>query len=453
MISWLVGLQPIQSTLYFLNVQLKEEIPRRAPGNALKLRAMRLVQHLKTLLFITLLAFMASGVVNANVASGSQHLTLVGSDTPAGGLVGEDLESAITAGIQVERFNRQLHLKEAIALKGEKDRIEASDLSAAEKKARIDKLEAVSCHFVRCSEGVSEEDAGYEVLAERQAWGAQLAKDNDPAYQAIARHYHEGLFVYTDTDRINDFLTRHEEGVARTLGAGQSLTATIGTVGGVAFTVASAPTCPTSGVGCALTVGSVIFTGLEAARFIEGLSDIFGDYELSSGQKVLTSFDDPENHPGDVNSLGDVLKAAGISVVEVGVGKLLVRTSSGVRAVIDRFGGKKPRGDDVVKGADDTLQKIFQIQRNKGNFNIGSLTSDKATELGRSFVGPNAVNIVRKGKIIGFQSPDGLRQFRFPAKKLGGRAAGKTQANVEEFFVNAKGKRIKIRNAHIDIIQ
>ena len=309
---------------------------------------MRIVQHLTTILLITLLTFTASGAVNAKVVSGSQHLTLLGSDTPAGGLVGEDLESAITAGIRVERFNRQLHLKEAIALKGEKDRIEASDLSAAEKKARIDKLEAVSCHFVRCSEGVSEEDAGYEVLAERQAWGAQLAKDNDPAYQAIARHYHNGLFVYTDTDRINDFLTRHEEGVARTLGAGQSLTATIGTVGGVAFTVASAPTCPTSGVGCALTVGSVIFTGLEAARFIEGLSDIFGDYELSSGQNVLASFD-PATHPGDVNPLGDVLKAAGISVVEVGVGKLLVKTSSGVRAVIDRVGGKKPRGDDVAK--------------------------------------------------------------------------------------------------------
>ena len=261
-------------------------------GECAKIAAMRLAQHLKTLLPILLLVFTVSGAVNANVVSEAQNLTLVGSDITAGGLVGEDLESAITAGIQVERFNRQLHLKEAIALKGEKDRIEASDLSAKEKEVRIDKLEAVSCHFVRCSEGVSEEDAGYKVLAERQAWGAQLARDNDLAYQAIARHYHNGLFVYTDTDRINDFLTRHEEGVARTLGAGQSLTATIGMVGGVAFTVASAPTCPTSGVGCALTVGSVIFTGLEAARFIEGLSDIFGDYELSSGQKVLTSFDD-----------------------------------------------------------------------------------------------------------------------------------------------------------------
>ena len=105
---------------------------------------MRLAQHLKTLLPILLLVFTVSGAVNAKVVSEAQNLTLVGSDIPAGGLVGEDLESAITAGIQVERFNRQLHLKEAIALKGEKDRIETSDLSAAEKKARIDRLEAVS---------------------------------------------------------------------------------------------------------------------------------------------------------------------------------------------------------------------------------------------------------------------------------------------------------------------
>ena len=67
---------------------------------------MRLAQHLKTLLPILLLVFTVSGAVNANVVSEAQNLTLVGSDIPAGGLVGEDLESAITAGIQVERFNR-----------------------------------------------------------------------------------------------------------------------------------------------------------------------------------------------------------------------------------------------------------------------------------------------------------------------------------------------------------
>ena len=73
---------------------------------------MRLAQHLKILLPILLLVFTVSGAVNAKVVSGSQHLTLLGSDTPAGGLVGEDLESAITAGIRVERFNRQLHTVE-----------------------------------------------------------------------------------------------------------------------------------------------------------------------------------------------------------------------------------------------------------------------------------------------------------------------------------------------------
>ena len=98
---------------------------------------MQLVQRLKTILLITLLTFTASGAVNANVASGSQHLTLLGSDTPAGGLVGE--------GIQVERFNRQLHTVEvqwikdkakafAKALLKEGEEPTAEDIALAEKR-------------------------------------------------------------------------------------------------------------------------------------------------------------------------------------------------------------------------------------------------------------------------------------------------------------------------------
>jgi len=46
-----------------------------------------------------------------------------------------------------------------------------------------------------------------------------------------------------------------------------------------------------------------------------------------------------------------------------------------------------------------------------------------------------------------------LRQFRFPAQKTSGVAAGKTQANIQEFFINAQGRKVEVRNAHIDIIQ
>ena len=106
---------------------------------------MQLVQRLKTILLITLLTSTSSGAVNANVVSEAQNLTLLGSDTPAGGLVGEDLESAITAGIRVERFNRQLHTVEmqwikdnaeafAKALLKEGEEPTAEDIALAEER-------------------------------------------------------------------------------------------------------------------------------------------------------------------------------------------------------------------------------------------------------------------------------------------------------------------------------
>jgi hypothetical protein len=59
--------------------------------------------------------------------------------------------------------------------------------------------------------------------------------------------------------------------------------------------------------------------------------------------------------------------------------------------------------------------------------------------------------INRKGAQIGFRSPDGLRVYRFPALKLRGQAAGRVQANIEEFTVGADGRMVRIRDAHIDI--
>ena len=99
-----------------------------------------------------------------------------------------------------------------------------------------------------------------------------------------------------------------------------------------------------------------------------------------------------------------------------------------------------------------TLEKVFEVQRGKGNFGIGQLTRGQADELGRAFVGSDAVPIVRNGQQIGLRSPEGLRVFRFPAEKKFGQAAGRVQANIEEFFVDAAGNKVKVRNAHIDIV-
>jgi len=115
----------------------------------------------------------------------------------------------------------------------------------------------------------------------------------------------------------------------------------------------------------------------------------------------------------------------------------------------ESYGGQASGYPLVPRG---TLQKIFEIQRGKGNFGIGQLTRGQADEVGRAFVGQNAVDIVKGGKVIGVSSPDGLRVFRFPAAKTRGQAAGAVQANVEEFFINAAGKKVQVRNAHIDIV-
>ena len=159
----------------------------------------------------------------------------------------------------------------------------------------------------------------------------------------------------------------------------------------------------------------------------------------------------------DAYDLAEAVKAddeerAAKLATEIGIGLITdgLPGNNIIRKALGIFGGKGAR---VAGNIDGPLQKIFEIKRTKGNFNIGSLKADEAAELGRSFVGPDAVNIVKNGKVIGFRTPDGLRQFRFPAKKLRGQAKGKTQANIEEFFINAEGDKIRIRNAHIDIIQ
>lgn len=103
------------------------------------------------------------------------------------------------------------------------------------------------------------------------------------------------------------------------------------------------------------------------------------------------------------------------------------------------------------RGGFNALQKIFQIRRGTGNFGIGKLTASQADELGRAFVG-NGRAIMKGGKQAGIVSDDGLRVFRFPALKQRGQAAGQVQANIEEFFIDAAGKKHLIRNAHIDIV-
>jgi len=97
------------------------------------------------------------------------------------------------------------------------------------------------------------------------------------------------------------------------------------------------------------------------------------------------------------------------------------------------------------------IQKVFEFRLTKGNFSLGSLSRQEAIEVGRAFVGEGAIEITKNGRAIGMRSADGLKVFRFPAQKVRGQAAGRTQANLEEFFIDEAGRKIQIRNGHINV--
>jgi RHS repeat-associated protein len=102
------------------------------------------------------------------------------------------------------------------------------------------------------------------------------------------------------------------------------------------------------------------------------------------------------------------------------------------------------------RAADDTLQKIFEVQRGKGDFGIGSMSASKADKIGRSWVGDGATPLMENGKQIGLVSSDRSRVYRFPSEKV---KSGRYQANIEEITTSRTGQRTRVRNAHIDIIE
>jgi RHS repeat-associated protein len=103
------------------------------------------------------------------------------------------------------------------------------------------------------------------------------------------------------------------------------------------------------------------------------------------------------------------------------------------------------------KGDFDSLQSILGAKSQTGNFNIGSLTRMQMERVGLDWVGAGARPMVRGGVQIGWISDDGLKTYRFPALKQVGVAAGHTQGNLTEYVIEA-GRKIVLRNAHIDFI-
>ncbi|WP_417792809.1 hemagglutinin repeat-containing protein [Terasakiella pusilla] len=235
----------------------------------------------------------------------------------AAGLAGKDTEIASGAATNAVQNNRLLHVDEAEVLVKLKE-------GKSEKEKR--KLDAAACAQVRCADGVSENDPDYADLKQLQNEGEALKTTNDPAYQAIFAQRSNGFFDYTFLNQVDDLTISNEQAVSRVLGGIQTGSAAVGTVAGVTITVGGAASCPTTGVGCLVTVGGVALTAMESQRFVEGLKQAATlDYQYAGGQRVKDSFD-PATHRGNYSPVSDALISAGISIAETGAGKLAIKT-------------------------------------------------------------------------------------------------------------------------------
>ncbi|HEX7153567.1 MAG TPA: RHS repeat-associated core domain-containing protein, partial [Thermoanaerobaculia bacterium] len=125
---------------------------------------------------------------------------------------------------------------------------------------------------------------------------------------------------------------------------------------------------------------------------------------------------------------------------------IAVRVASKAENVADVISAGSKGG----RVADDTLQILFQVKRNKGNFGLGEMTASKAEKVGRAWVGDTAVPLMKGDKQIGLISEDGTKVYRFAERKT---RSGKYQANIEEVTTSAAGKRTVIRNGHIDVVE
>ncbi|MFL7962272.1 VENN motif pre-toxin domain-containing protein [Pseudomonas kielensis] len=104
-------------------------------------------------------------------------------------------------------------------------------------------------------------------------------------------------------------------------------------------------------------------------------------------------------------------------------------------------------GTDGIKGTGDWAKlsgQLTEATKGKGNFGIGSGTSEQADVMGKAWVG-GGYKVASDGKTL--VSQDGLRQYRPPTYKPNRQG---TQANFEQRFPGQETKKWQ-SNAHLDI--
>jgi RHS repeat-associated protein len=167
----------------------------------------------------------------------------------------------------------------------------------------------------------------------------------------------------------------------------------------------------------------------------EGASQIAGALDLTARTLNLgTATGSALGNHGDSYDLGMALSSdvATASDAFVALGTVI----EGGRSVSSAFSGFTRAETAEMSGM------LRDAARGKGNFGIGSASTQKAEAMGQAWVGPEA-RVASDGRTL--ISKDGLRQYRPPSYKP---KLKKTQANFE-FRASGEGQRQS--NAHVDV--
>ena len=236
----------------------------------------------------------------------------------ASGLAGGDVEKASWVALMADQYNRQLHLKETVAL----------EKLQKESPEKAYELKAAACALVHCSEPVPPDDPNYKDIKALETAGKGF-KDAQGALFAT------GAFdEYSKWDQVNDELLRNDKNLRQSTNASRAVLGAIGAAAGFGGAVLSSPACVTA-IGCAIPAMSSLGG---AASFMDGwqaTGQLFAPYEYTQGSKVLASFGS-ETYPGDVNPLRDYGTEAAKAALEIallkGAGKYFEGTGASVLA-------------------------------------------------------------------------------------------------------------------------
>jgi filamentous hemagglutinin len=239
-----------------------------------------------------------------SVAAGLTNIAAGVTGGLAGSIIDRSREGAqwgASSALDSDRWNRQLHKREAIAL---------ADLMEGKSPEEQQRLREAAAYLTRASKGVPQQDPRRAALQAMEARGK--------THTAELRELNKtNLFQYTQKDGFWDWLSRHDEGIERGLG-------TLQMTGGLAGMVSGSVLMTTGPVGVVLGGG---ITGLSMQTLVEGKDRAFWSYQHTEGQRVLDALN-IDTFPGERNRPLELATELGLMVTPWAAGKIV---NSGMR--------------------------------------------------------------------------------------------------------------------------